>query len=338
MLRPRALDAAFDAWLAKTAARLATGPLEPSDPSDALERELAAAARSYRAVQERFRPARLALVGLTSGPAGTQVATLALEGARRGSGRTPVASFRFELTRDGGGGYRTQRLLEATDARAALECDDQAEELKKRANPSASGSCNVLGLVLPGACDKLPGELRDAVLRHRQRCAPELAPTAEERAPAVPEDFLLTLRRGRGERSLDAAPRYVLSLYANGSVVFHGRNFVRTTERSDGRTASALLRRLHGHLQALDWFGRRGGQWSPKQCGLESGAGDVITVQAHGRQRMVLDRQGCRGPFSAAELSALRQLVEQVGGVSGWTAPEQAEDARGVSEWIVSAD
>jgi hypothetical protein len=226
------------------------------------------------------------------------------------------------------------------DARAALECAEQAAALRARSTaeavPTDGARCNVLGVHLPGHCNALDPTLRAAALRLGQRCTPGLP--HERDALAVPPDFQITWRRGRAASSLDHEPRYVLALYGDGSVVFHGRSFVSNTGRNDGRTLPWLVGTVVARLRELDWFERRGGSWNPDACGTQEQRGDLITVHAGTRERMVVDREGCRGPFTARELGELRDLVERVAGIAGWTTPVAEEDTTRVSEWIVNAE
>jgi hypothetical protein len=64
----------------------------------------------------------------------------------------------------------------------------------------------------------------------------------------------------------------------------------------------------------------------------------VIRVVADGRDRVVRDRDGCRAPFSAHELGALRRAIEHAGGVAAWTAPSPDGVIRDDQIWVVAAE
>ncbi len=343
VLRKRALDAALDAWLSALAAQLTdsgtgnnTGkaPLPPKD-LDQL-REL------YRSLRERFLPTRLSLESIES--QGEQLdLTLRLDRARTPDAPSPVATLRFTLPQDAARYFEDARLREVSDGRKAVACQEANAKLRARipAALAPDESCNLLGLVLPVRCEKLPDDFKRDALALRTRCVPELehAVRTTSNSVQVPSDLQVTLRRGRkASTAFDHSPRFVLSVFGNGATVFHGRSFVNGVGRSDGRTSQRLLQRLMRELKELDFFARRGGEWSKTGCSTDNPRGDVLSVHGAGKARMVLDRDGCRGPFSAAELAALSALIEQVAGTSGWIEPESAPDTRPVSEWVVSAD
>jgi hypothetical protein len=190
----------------------------------------------------------------------------------------------------------------------------------------------VLGLLVPGTCAGAASELIERALAVRTRCL-ELRASGDTRA-AVPADFQLSLRRGRPERGLDRHPRYVVALFSGGQVVFHGQHWVSSRERSDGRTARSLVASLYAQLLELGWFARSGGAAS-RACAPNE-TGDVLTVRANGRERMVLDREGCREPFSELELAELKRRVEAISGVAGWTAPQPSGTDEKVEHWTLA--
>lgn len=345
VLRHRQADEALDAWLTQLVQALVQGqaagaPLRAQDFTRLSE--------MYRSVRERFAPTRLRVSDLRSDPDSQLVVTLLLERPKAHDAPSPVASVRLALPNEPARYAQDARLLNITDGRKAVACQEESQDLRARFVPkvavklSEEDSCNLLGLVFPARCDQLSDELKRDALAHRMRCVSELEHAARITAQSVnlPKDFQITLRRGRRTEGFDHSPRFVLSVFGNGAVVFHGRSFVHGIGRSDGRTSPRLLKRLVAQLKELAWFERRGGQWSPTGCSTDNPRGDVITTRVNERERMVLDREGCRGPFSADELRELSALVELVAGVSGWTEPErEAHDtAQPVSEWIVSAD
>jgi|GEM_PF-6301310 len=338
-LRERALDARFDAWLVRLVNGLTADARDDAASPPLAADDLQRLRALYAGLLERFEPTRLSLRELRQGEHGLTF-DLVLERPRTHDAPNVVATFRFELPDTSDLAHARARLLDVTDGRLALECAERARALRTRvvSDPGRDGSCSLLGLKVPARCEHLDLHLKDELLAHRMRCVPGLADVAAQAQADVPDDFQITLRRGRRENTFDHGARFIVSLFDNGSVVFHGRSFVDGTGRSDGRTSQALLRRLSAQIERLDWFARRGGSWTPERCSPEDDRGDLITVQAHERQRMVVDREGCRGPFSAKELEELRWLLELSAGVSGWTHSQDAPDDEGVSEWTVSAD
>lgn len=221
-------------------------------------------------------------------------------------------------------------------------CDQQRQAMERRASEAfrkrpGHGTCNMLGLLLPGPCKDVDRELRRDALDHGARCAPAIARPTTAR---VPEDLHITLRRGRTTRALDRNARYTVSVFHNGFVVFHGKHWVRDVGRSDGRTAQSLLSGLWQRVQAMSYFDRRG-QWPDPETDCEPSGdrqGNLITVRGRGRERMVVDRKDCRGPFEAKELSDLARHIEAVASVTTWTSPRPGYADPGAQVWTVPVD
>jgi hypothetical protein len=94
---------------------------------------------------------------------------------------------------------------------------------------------------------------------------------------------------------------------------------------------------LYEQIRALDFFARRGGEYSAERCSPSDEQGDVMTVVAGDRQRMVLNRDGCRGPFSESELTDLRRQIERIAGLSAWTQKGLANIAdREAEQWAIA--
>jgi hypothetical protein len=266
-------------------------------------------------------------------------AVFALSRPRRISSGGEIARFALQLTRDARGSWRVASFENRADARQVLDCRELEAELDARLARAHGGrargepnseACNVLGLLVPGSCGHADPQLIERALAVRTRC--HLPHAAEDRrAPAPPQDFQLSLRRGRPEHGLDRHPRYLLTLFATGQVIFHGRHWVSSQERSDGRTARALVADLYAHLLKLEWFSRRAGA----SC-TQSELGDLITVRAGGRERTVIDREGCRDPFNEAELSELKRRLELIAGVQGWIAPRPGYADGKVEHWTLA--
>jgi hypothetical protein len=337
VLRERLHDAALDRFVDALAFALARdagldGLVASPEGSVAL-RELK---RTFDEVRARFRPARMELVQLVPTPRGVRIVLNATRPRSRAHS-FEVARFALGLVRAADGSYRAESFDNRAEARNALECDrlDEAlqRELHKEREQAGQERCNALGTLLPGSCKEIEPALLERALALGARCrvpravdtadAPASEPAKVSTRRALPDDFQVTLRRGRSAGGLDRDPRYVVALFHQGQVVFHGRHWVTSKERSDGRTLPALLADLYVHTERLDWFERRGGHYDPEGCMPGDDDGDVITITAAGRQRMVLSRAGCRGPFSEAELTGLRRHIDQVAGISGWTEPER---------------
>jgi len=339
-LRPRFRDARFDALLDTLAERLSKdGELRELAAASIEPDALAALATVYGEVHARFRPSRFELSHAERNSAGEIDATFSLSRPQKQSSRFEVARFELSLQTPGDdGAYRIAAFRNREQARSALRCDELRERLEQQvvqlATQRENETCNVAGELLPGTCATLDPNLLSRALAVAMECR-GFARLLHSRG-AVPGDFQLTMRRGRTGTGLDRSPRYVVALFENGHVVFHGRHWVSSQERSDGRTHRALLGALNAHIEKLDWFERRGGQFDMEHCLPSEDTGDVITVVARDRQRMVLNREGCRGAFSEVELTDLRRHVEQVAGVDGWTEPRKATVDRDIQHWAIA--
>jgi hypothetical protein len=343
-LAQRELDAVFDRWLGATARALATGHGEGALEGESAA-ELARAQALYARVFARFAPRVLALHAVRSEGA-TQLVELALEGATAREAADPIAVLTLSVRRAHDDLTLLSLLDEASTLRA-LRCADELEGLAERVAQAfqashAQGECNALGLILPGACEGQDGALLAEALDVRTRCTlprsalPRSAP-ASARARAA-EDVQVTLRRGKQPSGLDREPRYVLALHPGGQVVFHGRHWVSSTERRDGRTSESALSAVLARFEELEFFDRKGGEWDPEHCSPEEDLGNVLTLHARGRERMVVDRDGCRGPFTARELAGLVQAIEAAAGVSAWTTPRPRYADPGQQVWTISAE
>jgi hypothetical protein len=349
-LRQRYHDAALDALVDRLALLLAQGSdLSALARDAAAETGLRELASTYAEVRQRFHPARLALTQLEAGSPEARTLTLSLTRPKNHESAFEVARFQLTLAQTAEAGLRIASFDNREAAKNALACAELQDDLRIRLrdshlaargvralNPSKSAaSCNALGLLLPAACNEVDAQLLARALEVGVRCgAPFTAMKTSQRS--VPADFQLTLRRGRAEKGLDRSPRYVVSLFHGGQVVFHGKHWVESQERSDGRTDLGLLAGLYESIRALDFFARRGGEYDPEHCAPSDDQGDVMTVIAGDKQRMVLNRAGCRGPFSEGELTELRRQVERVAGLSAWTQKGMSIADQDAEQWAIA--
>jgi hypothetical protein len=64
----------------------------------------------------------------------------------------------------------------------------------------------------------------------------------------------------------------------------------------------------------------------------------LISVRAGGRERSVRDRAGCRGAFSADELTLVRRAIARVSALEVWTVPALSPFAPDAEIWVVAAE
>lgn len=318
LLRERSVDDVFERALDALFVSLTQG----SAGANALR----AAQAMHRAIVEHT-GARMIAVDIERVEDNLPRLTLRYDEAADATSSPTLRTLRLALTR----GTDAQQLaiesvVDLSILERALRCERERRELRARAaqaytTRSNTADCHVLGLLVPGPCEAADEALVAHALSVLERCV-EPEHLRSKRLP--PSDFQLTLRRGRSGSALDRAPRYTLALFAEGQVVFHGRHWVNTLGRNDGRTSPRILGGLYEHMLALDWFERKGGEWSKEGCSTDDDDGNVITLHAAGRERMIVDRAGCRGPFSAQELDGIRVLVEAAAGITSFTRERAA--------------
>lgn len=313
LLRPRALTPGFEKALDAFMAALAQ--------NGGTDAALADAQKAHHAILSYSRARDVRVVPV---PSSSDMWTLTLDyaPATEGAFRPALHTLALHMApSDGTTALRVLSIEGLAEIERSARCEREREGLRARAAQAyargdAAKDCHVLGLLLPGACDDVDPGLLGSALDVLARC---VEPPSLRSTRRVPDDFQLTLRRGRTGSALDRSPRYTLSLFAGGPVVFHGRHWVNQLGRSDGRTAESVLGGLYAHMLALDWFDRKGGEWSQGACATDDDAGNLITLHAADRERMILDRDGCRGPFSEKELDEIRVLVEAAVGLSSFT-------------------
>ena len=337
-------DEAFRAFMNELARGLAQNELSPTlARTPAGQKALSELAQLYQEALTQLSPRRLALVHAE--PQGEQLrVTLRLDKPQARGLKDPLAELRLDLQRHSGGQFSVAGTPDdLASVGEGLACAALMQSLEGRIRQAYTtehpkGDCNALGVLVPGACDASGTPLVGDALRIRARCAPDLERFRAVKLRRLPDDFQLTLRKGKSRAKANKGARYVVSLYGNQRVVFRDRAWARTHQRHDGLTTPALLAKLHHQLHALDWFGRRGGPpVRPSRCG-PTGPGDSITLRAGGRERSVVNRPGCRGPFHQDELTQLREAIELAAGVSGWTRPRPGYTDPDAEVWIVRAD
>ena len=198
--------------------------------------------------------------------------------------------------------------------------------------------CNLMGVMVPGPCDALPSamKIRQEVETTRDRCGPFETPELPEASARVPDDFRVTLRVGRCGAGPRNCPRFTVSLFANGNSVFHGKDWVRTIGRADGRVSTRALGRVTRLLRDLHVFERRSRKTDEAgRCNPVRDQGDVFNIHMNGKYRVLIDRKGCRGAFGRDELKVLRTAIEQVAGVHAWRQGRDRYGVAGQTRWNI---
>jgi Domain of unknown function (DUF6438) len=141
---------------------------------------------------------------------------------------------------------------------------------------------------------------------------------------AIPSDLLITLERTscRG-----ACPIYTLKISADGVVIYHGKQFVRTRRRVRAILAQEHLRQLLSEFEKADFFSLRD-RYQSWSDGCPSAGRDfpwaITSIRINGRAKTITHDHGCRerwpnGPVYPAALFALEQRIDEIVGTSKWT-------------------
>ncbi len=315
LLRERGVDGSFERALDRLMMQLAQGAATQ-------EGALQVAHDMHRSIMEHAAGRQITAQPVRSAQGLPLTLTLSYDQSARELSSAGLRTLRLELApSEDRNTLLVQAIADRELLERALRCERERYELGTRAASAYAthgkvADCHVLGLLLPGPCDATDQALLTQAVDVLGRC---IEPKTLRAKGLPPADFQLTLRRGRTSSALDRTPRYTVALFAEGQVVFHGRHWVNSLGRSDGRTSPQALAGLYQHMRGLDWFDRKGGEWSADDCSTDDEQGNVVTLHAGGRERMILDRPGCRGPFSEQELDELRVLIEAAAGVSSFT-------------------
>jgi hypothetical protein len=314
---------ALEAWLARLVTALRDGRGLAALGDTAVRAELDAVERAYGNLRQRYAP-RTLRVELRPRSDGRVDATLTpAEHTRRAPPKLPLGvALVLEL------GTGEPRIVAAQSPEAlerAVRCEGLEAELEESLReaevaPSAgaapgAGECAAYGTRLPVRCDALPPRLRSAAQRLGEACGSHVLP----RGPVhkVPADFQLALRRGRPKQR--RGKRYTLVIFGSGSTVLHRSTGRDDSERQDGRTTPEAVATLWGIADGMGVLSRRGGEFDGARCSASADDVDVVTLVAQGRERMLLNRAGCRGPFTADELDTLVEAALAAGGIEGFT-------------------
>jgi hypothetical protein len=329
---PRQHDAVLELFLDRLARTLASGaPFDTLSDSDEGHGAIRAAAELYQRMAARSEQ----LVVRTQALADARI-TLALEQA----GGAELTSFQFELELRPSE-PRVVRAHGLEGSRNAVQCAEDEAVLRARVEQlkPGAGDCNALGVLLPGGCPENDPSLVHDALRMGTQCGLHPALGLNTRAPTAPPDFELRFRRARTFERLERAPHYGLVVQRNGRVLFDGQQRVKALGAHEGRTSQQMVAALADRFARSGWLERP----DEPTCHANDDRGDQFDVRMGGRRRMLRDRDGCRGGFSAHELELTRAAIERAAGVTAWLddpapTPPRATSPRDTEIWMVAAE
>jgi len=158
-----------------------------------------------------------------------------------------------------------------------------------------------LGMILALACASVTPSLGQAV-------------RADEPAP----DTLISLQRGACEMRCAV---YRLVIFADGTVIFEGRHFVRQTGIVRSGISPQVLSKLVNDLEKGGFFELEGnyGYGNNDRCDSinPDGPAAILTVSNKGRAKTVLHHHRCMGPVPN-RVTELEDKVDRAVGTAKW--------------------
>lgn len=145
-------------------------------------------------------------------------------------------------------------------------------------------------------------------------------PTSAHRSQQhqVPPDTLIVLDRGACEQRCAV---YRLVIFADGTVIYDGRYFVRRAGLIRSSISPETLARLLANLDAGGFFSLENnyGYGSKDRCdAYEPGEPTaILTVSSGGRSKTILHNHGCSGKASS-RLTGLEDDVDRAVGTAKW--------------------
>ena len=140
------------------------------------------------------------------------------------------------------------------------------------------------------------------------------AKSANEPAP----DTLITLQRGACEQRCAV---YRLVIFADGSVLYDGRSFVRRTGLIKSGVQPEVLSKLIKDLETGGFFDLEAdyGYGDTKRCETVDSDGPtaILSVSSRGRSKTVLHNHRCVGQVSK-KLTELEDKVDRAVGTAKW--------------------
>jgi hypothetical protein len=132
----------------------------------------------------------------------------------------------------------------------------------------------------------------------------------------VPSDTVITL-----ERSIcyGPCPVYQLIIYADGKVVFEGKENVKKTGRMEGRISRAQVRELLTAFEQLDYFKLKD-NYSEKDCPQmwTDYPSAKTSLLINGRSKTVNHYHGCQGLEILEKLTKLETRIDEAVNVDQW--------------------
>lgn len=134
----------------------------------------------------------------------------------------------------------------------------------------------------------------------------------------IPADTLITLER---TACFGSCPDYKITVLADGTVVFEGRQFVKKTGTAESVVPGEQLSGLLAKFEEIRFFNLKD-QYITFLDGCESEVTDhpsaITSIRTNGKTKTVNHYYGCRGPEVLAKLEKLEQAIDNAVNSSQW--------------------
>ena len=144
----------------------------------------------------------------------------------------------------------------------------------------------------------------------------------------VSDDFMITLSRkecnGKCVECRGDCPAYDLTIDANGTVVFDGKQRTKTIGKATGKISAAEIEKLVKEFEKIRYFDLLA-VYKPGLCPayLTDFATVETSIRQNGKTKSISHYQGCYnknpsdGPYPAG-LTELENIIDQIAGTQKW--------------------
>jgi hypothetical protein len=149
-----------------------------------------------------------------------------------------------------------------------------------------------------------------------------ISPLSRSAAAEIPQDLVITLERTGCHATVNVCPTYTVTVKADGTVVFEGKEVTATKGRVEGKLEAEKIRQLIGEFEKADYFNLED-SYDHENCPVTAtDQPDANTsLQMNGRKKSVRHNLGCytkdRDVFPP-ELFALENRIDEIVGTKKW--------------------
>jgi hypothetical protein len=148
------------------------------------------------------------------------------------------------------------------------------------------------------------------------------SPTDVPADTKIPDDLIITLERTGCYATVNVCPIYHLTIKADGSVVFEGKDATRVKGKIEDKISGEKVNRLIGEFQKADFF-KLENSYDHENCpSFATDSPEAKTfIQIGGKQKSVRHNLGCRGKNSEnfpAQLYELENKIDEIVETKRW--------------------